>query len=84
MKRALTILFSLMFVITRAHLLCAQENTYVPLPDHPFVYISNGVDTPLPVISDSLFDSSAQGIIYKVNRTELNPDNPSSPCGKTR
>lgn len=76
MKRALTILFSLMFVITRAHLLCAQESTYVPLPDYPFVYISNGVDTPLPVISDSLFDSSAQGIIYKVNRTELNPDNP--------
>ncbi len=46
------------------------------MPDFPFVFVSEeSSDTP-PTISDSLFDAASRGIRFKVNRTEIQPNDP--------
>lgn len=63
--------------------LSAQEipdsTSYNILPGVTFILVSQDPYATPPVISDSLFDASAQGIRFKVNRTELQPTDPFIP-----
>ena len=52
----------------------AAEGAFKPLRNYPFVRIENGFGSPLPDVSDSLFDASAQGIHFALNRSELRDD----------
>ena len=54
----------------------SDEVIYRQLPECPFVYVAETFTTTPPDISDSLFDQVAQGISFKVNRTELRADDP--------
>ncbi len=51
-------------------------SNYRQLPDFPFAIVSDDYLLNAPEISDSLFDAAAQGIRFKLNRTELQPDDP--------
>ena len=53
-----------------------DSHLYRQLPDYPFVFVSDEDVTAAPVITDSLFDAVSRGIRFKVNRTELLPDDP--------
>ena len=57
----------------------AEDSTYTALADFPFVYVSDAENATLPPISDSLFNASARGIRFKVNRTELQANDPFIP-----
>lgn len=57
---------------------------YRQLPDFPFVFVSDNQVTTPPEISDSLFDAAAVGIRFKVNRTELQPNDPFIPIYKDK
>lgn len=50
--------------------------SYRQLPDFPFVFVSDSIVTTPPVICDSLFDSVARGVRFKVNSTELPQSDP--------
>lgn len=54
----------------------AAEEPAVSLPQSTFVVIGKHVATELPDAPDSLFESSAQGIHFALNRTELIEDQP--------
>ena len=54
----------------------AQVSCFMPVPEFPFVYICDDKEAALPDISDSLFNASAQGIGFRVNRSELRADEP--------
>lgn len=57
----------------------AADSTYTALPEFPFVYVSDAEQAELPEISDSLFNAAARGIRFRVNRTELQPNDPFIP-----
>ena len=54
----------------------SQVSCFMPVPEYPFVYICDDKEAALPDISDSLFNASAQGIGFRVNRSELRADEP--------
>lgn len=54
----------------------AQNGQFEALPDYPFVYVSSDSTALLPLVSDSLFNASAEGIRFVVNRSELRPAEP--------
>ena len=49
---------------------------YQQLDNYPFVFISEQETEADPVITDSIFNAAARGIIFNVNRTELRPGEP--------
>ena len=53
-----------------------EKQTFAPIPGLPFVYTSTSLTTDIPDVSDSLFNASAKGIRFDVNRTELRPTEP--------
>ena len=53
-----------------------DEGEFKPLSKYHFVYISSNRNADIPYPTDSLFNKYAQGIRFKVNRTELRPDDP--------
>ncbi|MDO4497609.1 MAG: DUF3575 domain-containing protein [Bacteroidales bacterium] len=59
-----------------ATLMGESKGEFKPLPKYPFVYVSSDNKAEIPEISDSLFNASAQGIRFTVNRTELRPEEP--------
>lgn len=56
---------------------------YHQLDEFPFVFVTEDSVSSFE-ISDSLFDASAKGIRFKVNRTELLPDDPFIPLYKEK
>ena len=54
----------------------AQNGQFEALPEYPFVYVSSDSTALLPLVSDSLFNASAEGIRFVVNRSELRPTEP--------
>ena len=63
------------------HFLCfAQEQStvraYHQLEDFPFVLIADDPNDSNYEVSDSLFDAASRGIRFRVNSTELQPDDP--------
>lgn len=76
MERVYSILLTLAMLAAGAYHTRAQDEVYAPLPAFPFVYVSHTPDAPLPAISDSLFDASSRGVRFRVNRSELRPDDP--------
>lgn len=78
MKIRLTITAILLAIVSQicSLQLRAQVSRFMPMPDYPFVYICDDKDAALPDISDSLFNASAQGISFRVNRTELRSNEP--------
>ena len=69
-------LIFLLLLISCAHVVRAQSQGYAALPGHPFVYVSSDMNAVVPTISDSLFNASARGVRFQVNRTELRPHDP--------
>ena len=69
-------LIILLLLISCAHVVRAQSQGYAALPGHPFVYVSSDMNAVVPTISDSLFNASARGVKFQVNRTELRPNDP--------
>ena len=59
-----------------------DRRQYRQLPEYPFVLVSDGFVTTPPEISDSLFDAASRGIRFKVNRTELQDNDPFIPLYK--
>lgn len=53
-----------------------EEGGYAALPDLPFIYTSASPTAEIPHVSDSLFNVSARGIVFDVNRTNLRPSEP--------
>ena len=49
---------------------------YHQLEDFPFVLIADDPNDSLYEVSDSLFDAASRGIRFRVNSTELQPDDP--------
>lgn len=49
---------------------------YRPLPDYPFVFVSERPDALPPQLPDSLFNAVAEGFRFEVNRTDIRPDDP--------
>ena len=82
--KAKVIILLFLAVCCRNFLLSAQDSPFAPLPDFPFVYVSGDKDAHLPDISDSLFNACARGIRFRVNRTELLPDDPFISVYKSR
>ncbi len=79
-KRPLGIFITLVAFLVMANLNTKAQSPnsgdYYQLSDFPFVFVSDKTtDVPFN-ISDSLFDAVAQGIRFKVNRTELQPSEP--------
>ncbi len=68
---ALILVANLMKIAGQTH-----GGSYTQLSGYPFVFISDDTVTVSPIIGDSLFDAAAQGIRFKVNRTELQPNDP--------
>ena len=53
-----------------------ENNKFAPLEGLPFVYVSSSPDAALPVVTDSLFNASAQGVSFVVNRSDLRATEP--------
>ena len=53
-----------------------KSNTFEPLDGLPFVYVSTSLNAQLPVVTDSLFNASAQGVCFVVNKSDLRPNEP--------
>ncbi len=66
----------LLFVLSGIPCQAEVIEQYKPLPSYPFVYVSSGLDAQIPEISDSLFNATAKGIRFDVNRTELRQNEP--------
>ena len=49
------------------------DGPYRQLREFPFVIVSDDAVTTPPVITDSLFDAAARGLRFKVNSTQLQP-----------
>ncbi len=61
----------------------AQDGkAFQPLKDYPFVYISSDSSAIIPVVGDSLFNATARGIRFRVNRSELLSTDPFIPLYK--
>lgn len=56
-----------------------DRRLYRQLPEYPFVLVSDDFVATPPEVSDSLFDAAARGIRFKVNRTELQDNDPFIP-----
>jgi len=77
MHKALLILAVLLTLTATASAQAPRdESCYRQMAEFPFVLISDNEVTAPPQISDSLFDAASRGISFKVNRTELQPDDP--------
>jgi len=78
--RSWVILLCALFLTTfHADAQAPDSTRYFQLPGFPFVFVSDESVTTPPEITDSLFDAVARGIRFKVNRTELLPDDPFIP-----
>ncbi len=73
---SLSILFLVFFTRIDAS---SHDGGFTQLPDFPFVFVSEANITALPPITDSLFDASAQGIRFQVNRTDIQQSDPFIP-----
>ena len=73
--RRLTYIITLLLLLQTC-LASAQGEWFVPLQDYPFVYLSSDEEASLPAISDSVFNVNARGVGFRVNRSELLPDDP--------
>jgi len=61
-----------------------DARVYQQMEEFPFVIVSEDCTLPPPEISDSLFDAAARGIRFRVNRTELQPNDPFIPLYNER
>ena len=71
--------FAVTAVFSRSLSVSAQSSgsvAYHQLEGCPFVYVAESFTTTPPDIPDSLFDHVARGLRFKVNRTELMPNDP--------
>ena len=75
-KRMLLIglLFSTAILTSGAQAL--GDGPYRQLREFPFIIVSDDAVTTPPAITDSLFDAAARGLRFKVNSTELQPQDP--------
>ena len=73
-----------MFVIAITMLLCTEyavaqshnSGIYIAMPDYPFIFVcEDSVARPMQ-IGDSTFNAIARGIRFKVNDTEIQPNDP--------
>lgn len=75
MGKTLTLLV-LMLMMTLCIDAQMLNNRYNQLSDFPFVFVSDETVVTPPVISDSLFDAVSRGIRFKVNKTEIQSNDP--------
>ena len=77
--RLILVVCALALTISRTIPVSAQSSDNVvfhQLPECPFVYVAETFTTTPPTFPDSLFDQVARGLRFKVNRTELMPNDP--------
>lgn len=76
-RKLLTSILILAFLQVMAQM--PDRRHYYQLPEFPFVLVSDNFVAIPPVVSDSLFDAASRGIRFKVNRTELQDNDPFIP-----
>ncbi len=72
----------IILLITSFGRIAAQDSdsgTYRQLSEFPFVFVSDESIVTPPNITDSLFDVASRGIRFKVNRTDIQADDPFIP-----
>ncbi|MCR4603539.1 MAG: DUF3575 domain-containing protein [Prevotella sp.] len=81
MKKLKTATLTILLIISVLKT-AAQESgsgTYRQLSDFPFVFVSDESIVTPPTITDSLFDAASRGIRFKVNRTDIQSNDPFIP-----
>lgn len=66
----------LSFLLTALTIKASGEPSYMHDDTYPFMIISKDTVTQDPTVSDEMFYKVSAGVTFKVNRTEIRPDDP--------